>query len=332
MRILTRKNTITDFVSEVADIKVFKPVQKIFVKMSPIPGHAFIEPDLIYQDVLSNPTNPEFHPKIRCRLIDTTTGLNDEIISETSLHDLSELVSKREGFTGRIDLLQPFASGDSSKLRYYGEGHYLFALNNSAALNLSNLRYLSVELTNLRKGFKYEVFGYELANTSSLYNKYTKMFLAPKELEKNFSVGNSSYLAIPIALTKEIQFFAKNSDNAPVYLPEELALDQQMSNDLTFLWGYNSDRLGDNYRVGEGLWEVAYDSCTPLSEIVEHLTVGDDGIISTDVPNIYHARSLPFTFAAGKYSLINLSEFKSFSIKRVDNDERYELFLIDVKG
>lgn len=291
MKIATLKG-----VGSVEDLKVFKPIQKILIKATVAGGS------------LSESLTDE---KIRIRLINSVTGENKEIVSETSLSVLSEISCKKEGF---VRNWQPRFNNDSGDV-YAGYKNFIFVLNDSAALELSNDKYLQIDLFDLSSVVTYEVFGFEYPITSPFVKSYSKMYVAPKELEKQFSVGNFEYLALPLDTIKEIQFFTKDGSASPVYLPDELKLDQEMSNDITSVsMDANGVSYGrGNFRVEDLLNYVNFNEGAPTMP---------NAVLKFDV-------KLPIEWGFVNWALLDLRLYKSFNIKRVDNDETMMFFFID---
>jgi len=145
---------------QVDNIKIFKPVSKIFVKTN--------YPDVRSGSLYGIPTSQrkthdyyDNNATIRVRLVDGRSGRSDEIVPEMPLDLLSEICSKFEGFQRRA-YKEPYYIADGK----YGYGHICgYDLHSvilggivgngigedCAAIDLSNDKYLDVDLRNLNK-------------------------------------------------------------------------------------------------------------------------------------------------------------------------------------
>jgi hypothetical protein len=214
---------VTSFtgVTQIDNVKIFKPVSKIFIKTD-------------YQE---DATLQHSDPLIRVRLVDGRNGKSDELVPEMRLSILVEIASKYEGFQRRAARYR-----DDGNNTDYVSGFDLCTVllggivgtgvgEESAAIDLSNDKYLDIDMRELTPGCKYEIWGFENHIISPAARTYRKFYLSAGELEKTIHVEGNEVLVYPMDKVKEIQFYAKNG-SSPVYRKEEFILDEDTRNDL----------------------------------------------------------------------------------------------------
>lgn len=288
-------------VNKTPQMKCFKPIQKIFVKREfPV---SLIGASGAYQ--VKDVKNDE---EIRVLLVDSNTGQSTELVPFTKLEYLSEIATKAEGFQRR-SVSRYIADNPDGTPMLVKEGYdfYSVLLAEEHAVQLSNDKFIAIEMRNLNDMSSYpatiqpvySVWGFEYGVIAPFAIKYTPMYLSPTELQKDFSVGENELVAIPIDLIREIQFYPKQVDGAsPIYTRDELVLDQESTNDLTFV---PLDRESKLRLFGGGF---AND---------EFISVSADGL----------------HFGFNRWAVIDLSLFRSFTIRRDASTVSFDFFLID---
>ena len=255
MKVGTYANTSANKI-DVSDIKIFKPIQKVIIKAK-VNGDAGLALFKAWFDALSEDERinwfgsaysdelgaPVPSPSALVRLIDSVKASNDEIVAETKLSTLSEIAARFEGF---FKLAQIMVDADYKLLNVNGYCLYSIMLNESGAVTLSNDKYLQLDLFGLIPGWSYEVYGFEYVVQNDFCRTYSKFYLAPTELEKQYSVGDYEFIALPLSKLKEIQFFSKDGVSSPIYTPEELKFDAEMTNDIVSLGGLAGGRVDAN--------------------------------------------------------------------------------------
>ena len=214
------KVTTVSGVASVENVKVLKPVSKVFIKT--VFG-AGVSSAVVLKD-----------PTVRIRLVDGRNGSSTEIVPETSLSVLSEIASKYEGFQRRSGLT-PSGVGAFNRSGFSQSTVVIGAIVDGVinSVDLSNDKYLDIDLKNLNTeaGISYEIWGFEFHRISTYCRIYNKFYLSQGELEKTFSVSDNEQLVYPIQKIRELQLYAKNG-GSPIYRKEELILDEDGRNDL----------------------------------------------------------------------------------------------------
>lgn len=286
-----------DNVSEMENLRVFKPISKIAIIAT-------------YNGVSDADLIDKF--RMRVRLVDGQKGDSIDILPETEISLLSEIASKFEGFQRR-----PLFNGTT----YNGIGTFCIPIGAQVdgllhSINLSNDKYLDIDLVNLPKTnkIKFEVYGIEGVKTSSFTRKYSKYYLSAGELEKSFSTGENEILALPLDSLKEIQMYAKNSSASPVYTREELRIEEDSRNDINFI------RCDENYEL-----LLASASARPVSSISPKSGVPSS---SSDVTFVGGGVS-PISFGSGNIVLLPLEDFVRFDVRRREDKSNYQFIMID---
>jgi len=276
---------VTSFtgVSQIDNVKIFKPVNKIFVKT-------------IYNGV--EPMDADNNPSIRVRLVDGRNGRSDELVPEMELEVLSEIASKYEGFQRRAvrDTQNQTVDGYDLHSVILGAIVGTGVGEECAAIDLSNDKYLDIDMRNLNPNLTYEIWGFEHHIISSFARTYRKFYLSVGELEKSFFVEGNEVLAFKISDLKEIQFYALNG-SSPVYRKDELILDEDTRNDLV------SVQLDDNN----------------LSRAMS-ATVENTNVVET---------ILGIRFGYADIGVIDLRPYKSFDFRREDGMQAVMFLMID---
>ena len=286
-------------VDRTPQMKCFKPVQKIFVKREFPNLFSVSAPDLYDYHAVKD------DEEIRVLLVDSSTGQSTELVPFTELTKLSEIASKHEGFQRRA----AYVLNDYDIPIRDGYDFYSILLAQDHAVDLSNDKYIAIEMRNLNAFANkpevlrpvYSVWGFEYGVVGSFAMKYTPMYLSPTELQKDFVVGVNDLIAIPIDLVREIQFFPKVVDGAsPIYTKDELILDQEASNDLTTV------PLRSN-----GVLSIPIDK-----------THGDQGDRNSVIWGL--------SFGFKRWAVMPLDLYRSFAIRRDASNQSFDFFLIDV--
>jgi hypothetical protein len=120
-------------------------------------------------------------------------------------------------------------------------------------------------------------------------------------LQKDFSVGDNELVAIPIDLIREIQFYPNQLDGAsPIFTTQELVLDQEAANDLTFLPLDQNSNLNLPFYI-------------PSGSNVGNFTFTD------------------IRFGFNRWAILDLSLFRAFTIRRDSSNTAFDFFLLDTK-
>ena len=283
------KLTSVTGVDKIENIKCFKPASKIFIVTRP-KGQPFM--------------SPETDPLIRVRLIDGRNGSSDELVPEMRLSLLSEIASKYEGFQRRSGYgfdgtMTQVHSGFSLSTILLGGIVGTGIGEDCAAVDLSNDKFLDIELKDLNPDFEYEIWGMENHIISPVVRKYKKFYLSQGELEKTFHVENNEVLVFPIKDVRELQMYAHNG-TSPVFRQEELILDEDGRNDLV---------------------SVALDAqnrCFFHTNSVEMTPI-----------HVSSYGYLPLQFGYSEYGVINLQPYARFDFRRTDGAKGLEFLMID---
>lgn len=271
------KITSVSGVTGIENVKCFKPISKVFIKV-------------IYP--LDNMIMEESDPMIRIRLVDGRTAGNTEIVPEMQLSILSEIASKYEGFqrkAGKVAGQQGHSYYDGFSLSSVLIGRQM-SDGIIAAVDLSNDKYLDIDLRGLNPKCTYEVWGMENHIIDTFVRRYTKYYLSSGEIEKTFGTGENEVLVYPIDEIKELQMFAKNSTASPVFRKEELILDEDGRNDLVYV----------------------------------HLNNDNDCILQ---PN--SEGKLPVKFGYSRWGVMSISDFERFEVRRDDGLKTLQFLMID---
>ena len=180
-------------------------------------------------------------------------------------------------------------------------------LNESGAVTLSNDKYLQLDLFGLIPGWSYEVYGFEYVVQNDFCRTYSKFYLAPTELEKQYSVGDYEFIALPLSKLKEIQFFSKDGVSSPIYTPDELKFDAEMTNDIVSLGGLAGGRVDANIYA--------------LSNMG-----------TAEAPAWRGVAGLTGRFGFGEYVLLNIEAFSHFVIKQTNEAGGLMFLLLNTKN
>jgi hypothetical protein len=278
------KITSVTGVTQIENVKCFKPVSKVFVK-------------IIYP--ADNVVPNESDPNIRIRLVDGANGSSREVVPEMRLSILSEIASKFEGFQRKASHVLNSA-GAGSHLEGFSLSTIILGGSVNAdvvsAVDLSNDKYVDIDLHDLNPSCIYEVWGFESHIIAPFCRTYQKFYLSSGEIEKRFSSGENELLVLPINQVKEIQMFPKDGLASPVFRREELILDSDGSNDLV------SVELDNN-----NLCRV---------ELMDN---------HVSIPETY----LPIKFGYSVWHVMSLVDFAAFEIRREDGIDALTFLMID---
>ena len=282
---------VTSFtgVTQIDNVKIFKPVSKIFIKTN-------------YKGTTSGPI-VRVDPLIRVRLVDGRSGRSDEVVPEMRLSILSELASKYEGFQRRADLNRSLQMGDYSHSGFdlctvmLGAIVGLDSYSQCAAIDLSNDKYIDIDMRELDMDCTYEIWGFENHIISPNVRTYRKFFLSAGELEKTIHVEGNELLLFPMDKVKEIQFYAING-SSPVFRREEFILDEDGRNDLVSVALTN----GNGVRI-------------PI--------VPDSGGTALGVG------WLPIEFGYSAWGVVDITPFNRFDFRRDDGIDAVTIVMID---
>lgn len=265
--------------SSIENVKCFKPISKVFIKA-------------IYDGQFD--IKEESDPEVRIRLVDGRAGSSTEIVPEMRLSILSEIASKYEGFQRRASLnLAHSLDGYSLSSVIIGQ-----QLDEStiSAVDLSNDKYIDIDLRNLNPKVTYEIWGLESHVINPFVRRYSKFYLSQGEIEKTFSTGENEVLVYPIEEIKELQMYSKNSLASPTFRREELIIDEDGRNDLVTV-GLTADNL---VRVSKfaGQGEYQFDH-------------------------------LPIQFGYSKWGVMTIVDFDRFDVRREDTHSTLTFLMID---
>jgi len=273
---------ITSFtrVTSIDNVKCFKPISKLFIKR-------------IYDRSLGGLNEDD--PTIRVRLVDGATGNSKELVPEMKLSILSEIASKYEGFQRKaaVDvggMLTGFSLSTILLGAYVGDS----VGEDCAAIDLSNDKYIDIDMRNCDESVQYEIWGVENHVISNHVRVYSKFYLSAGELEKTFHVGENEQLVLPIQQIKEIQLYSRFSAASPTFRKEELILDEDGRNDLV------SVRLDEENRSHIG-WEK---------------TIDGDYFLQVE-------------FGYSKWGVMTVTPFDRFDVRRDDGLETLMFLMID---
>lgn len=194
-------------------------------------------------------------PYARLRLIDSARGSSEEAIPKMQLNHLSEISSKFEGFEVRAGGV---TSTVTKKKILSGEGIYSVLVGsidpdgNLCCVDLSNEKYLDLELSGLNPDAEYEIYGIEGFRVSPFIRRYSLMYLSRDEKQKNFKRGDNELLVLPLAGISEIQFYPENGRSFTLR-QFELMHDAIKNNDIAIANMAHGGELNiDNNTVGFG--------------------------------------------------------------------------------
>lgn len=279
------KITSVTGVKSIENVKCFKPVSKLFLKCK-------------YTGTRSAPkgfTVPFTDPQIRVRLVDGANGSSKEIVPEMSVSILSEIAAKYEGYQRRAFVDYSGATEEQPTVEVTGYDIYSIIIGQQldvetiSAVDLSNDKYLDIDLRNLDPFCEYELWGMESHIINPFVRSYQKFYLSAGEIEKSFSVGENEVLVYPLSQIKEIQLYAKHTSASPVFRREELILDEESRNDLTTV---------------------------SLTE-------------DNDLPLFRANAVLPIKFGYSEWGVMSIHEFTRFEIRRDDGLESLTFLMID---
>lgn len=277
---------VTSFtgVTQIDNVKIFKPVNKVFIK-------SVYDPNKTYGTGGVSNVN---EPLIRVRLVDGRNGRSDELVPEIELEVLSEIASKYEGFQRRAS-----RPANSNHINGFDLHSVLLGAivgvgvgEECAAIDLSNDKYLDIDMRNLNPDITYEIWGFEHHVISSFVRTYRKFYLSTGELEKSFFVEGNEVLAYKITDLRELQLYALNGAS-PVYRQTELILDEDTRNDLV------------SVSLNSGNWSYA----------------------SLDPNN--NSFRIPIRFGYADWGVIDLRPYKSFDFRREDGMNAVMFLMID---
>lgn len=238
------------------------------------------------------------HPDIRVRLVDGARGSSHEVVPQMSCDTLSDIAAKTEGYQRRLGWAADMSAPNNVRLS--GANQYTIVLNSLAAVDLSNDKYLDIDLFNCKAGFHYELFGLEHPEISQFVRTIKKFYLSGGEMEKGFSVQDNELLALPLSQIKEIQFFSKNGLTSPVFSSVELALLEDQSNDIQNLAVNEFNQLV----VTNGHTDLKHDTQTGFMIVVG-------------------------SFGFDKWALVDLTPYSRFEVRREEGTEALMFFMID---
>lgn len=275
------------------NLRVFKPIKKIAVVAK---FNDFQESEKVKVDNF----------RMRVRLVDGRKGDSIDILPETEISVLSEIASKYEGFQRR-----PLFNGT----KFNGVGTFTIPIgadvdNYLCAIDLSNDKYLDIDLLGLASNVTYEVYGIEGHKVSSHTRKYSKYYLSSGELEKTFSTGENEVLALPLHSLREVQLYAKNGGSSPVYTKDELRIEEDSANDINFI------RNDKNFNL-----MITSQGTTMSTAYTGGLPADSTQYAGGGVPAI--------SFGAGNLVLIPLVDFTRFDIRRDEDSQNYQFIMID---
>lgn len=265
-------------------MKVFKPVSSLVLCVS------CLDPAKSWADYKE--------PEIRVRLVDGKKGSSHEIVPQMLCDTLSDVAAKTEGFQRRMGY--KFDNSQAKKVRLSGRNQYTIVLNSLAAVDLSNDKYLDIDVFNCVDGFKYELYGIEHNELSMFVRTVKKFYLSGGELEKTFSVEDNELLCLPLRLLKEVQFFTKNNSTSPVFSAFELELLEDQSNDIQNLCINEDNKLS----VVNGYSDLAH----------------------KDGSNVLFVQG---GFGFDKWAVIDITPYSRFEVRRNDGTEALMFFMID---
>lgn len=200
VKLKSNEMKITEIKGNVTNVKVFKPIQYLNVTG--------------WGKSLSGKT-------LRVRLVNSETGRVEEIIPSMDLGVLAEITSMNEGF---------FIS-DGTKYNVN------VMLHPTSAINLSNDKYLEVDLMGVGEEELVSMYGLESpVIDKDFVCRYNKFYMAAGELQKTFSVGENENLVIPKESFEEVVLHYKNGSSC-TYTTHEIEALMNLKNDIVCAYG-----------------------------------------------------------------------------------------------
>lgn len=192
---------ISHVVNSISNLKVFKPIQYLYLTGTHVGYEALKEISL------------------RVRVVNSMTGRVDEIIPSVNLAVLAEISSMNEGFS-----IIPNVANDVFELNVM--------LHPTSAVYLSNDKYLEIDINGVGEGSDINIYGIE----SNVVDKdficrYNKFYMSAGELQKTFVVGENENLIIPVSSFDEVSLQYNNGTNCS-YTLQELSALMNMRNDI----------------------------------------------------------------------------------------------------
>lgn len=188
---------IANFKGNVSNLKVFKPIQYLFLTGS----------ELNMQRI-----------KLRVRVVNSLTGRVDEIIPSISLDVLAEICSMNEGFYVQ-NVTQP-----NFELNVM--------LHPTSAVYLSNDKYLEIDITGNGENSDLTIYGIESAVIDKEFIcRYNKFYMTAGELQKTFVVGENENLIIPRLSFDEVTLQYRSGSSCS-YSEPELGAMMMLKNDI----------------------------------------------------------------------------------------------------
>lgn len=265
-------------VDQIEGVNCFKPISKVFIKTD-------------YGDGVIQGYHED--PLIRVRLIDGRTGSSTEIVPEMKLSILSEIASKYEGFQRKAAITKN--GSDDTVVTGFSLSSVIIGqqLDETiiSAVDLSNDKYISIDMKGLNPDVTYEIWGMESHIINSFCRIYKKFYLSAGEIEKVFNVGDNEVLVYPIDQIKELQMFAKNGQASPTYRREELIIDEDGRNDLVSV----------------------------------ELTKDNRCVFNTG----FESGALPIRFGYSTWGVMSITDFSRFEVRRDDGLATLTFLMID---
>ena len=263
-------------------------------------------------------------PFARLRLIDSGRGSSEEAIPKMQLNHLSEISSKFEGFDVRAGGVT--SSVNNQKI-LSGEGIYTILVGaidtsgNLCCVDLSNEKYLDLELSGLNPNADYEIYGIEGFRVSPFIRRYSLMYLSRDEKQKNFKRGANELLVLPLAGIDEVQFYPENGRSFTLR-QFELMHDANKNNDIAIANLAQGGELNiDNNTVGFGTKRNLL--------VTRDITANDPEVIEGTVP----VKGTVVDIALGykDLTLISLDGIIHYDIRRPEEiqDQPYLFYMVD---
>lgn len=237
-------------------------------------------------------------PQIRVRLVDGNQGSSHEIVPQMLCDILSDIAAKTEGYQRRFGYAAD--PGAPNHVRLSGFNQYTIPLNTLASVDLSNDKYIEVDIYDCVDGFEYELFGIEHHEISQFVRTVKKFYLSAGEMEKSFSVQENELLALPLEQIREIQLYTKNNTTSPIYTAVELSLLEDQSNDIQNLGINEYNQL----MVTNGHTDLKHDNQAGFMVVAGG-------------------------FGFDKWAVLDLTPYSRFDIRRKDGTDTLMFLMID---
>ena len=298
--------------TEKANMLFHKPISQIVIREK-------------FKAVNETPYPQSNVPYARIRLISSKMGSSEEAVPKMQLNHLSEISSKFEGFDTRAGGVLPEGKTDHV---LSGEGIYTIQLGAIteggilSCVDLSNDKYLDLELSGLHKDAEYEIYGIEGYVISPFIRKYSLMYLSRDEKQKNFKKGANELLVLPLVGIDEIQFYPVNSRSFTL-TQFELMHDAMKNNDIAIANIAHGGELNiDNNTKGFGLQR----NLLMTRDITPDATKGataDTLKVSGSVVDI--------ALGYEDLTIIDLANIVDFDIRRPEavQDQPYLFYMVD---